>query len=577
MTQAGARPFLRRACFTLLCAALPAQAPRLTLWCRDASGVMIQGAAADAPLPVGSLQKPFVAEAWAATHGGDPPRVRCGPDSGCWLPAGHGELGLAAALARSCNTYYRTLAAEVSLQDLAAALESAGFTRAPATPEEAIGLPGAEGPLRIRPQDLLAAYARLVKEPWIKGEAVRAQVLAGLRESALDGTAKGLGRRGFWAKTGTVPSPDGNPLHTCGLALAVDDTGWALLARLDPGTGREAAAAMAGALARLRPWSRRHAVAGQGARSVEAVEAAPVRVRLFGLLPAPRWEARNLGLVPVRFNTGFLGPGGAAILHRGDRLGPGLLELRDPASGARRRLQGRLEVASRLIAVMDARAYVEGVIAAELPSGAAGLQEQLGAAVLRFLARGPRHSDADVCDDTHCAWFVGRGPRLVWRDGRHAVEAEDAAFAFQDEAWARVARRAQEPGPSQWTAHCGGEPLSPHAVWGGPDFTVTPCPRHTAAHGDPWTRHWSADALARAFGAPVETLAVAWEDGVWTLRVTAASRTRSYRYDDAHRRLAAALGWDALPSPADRVEAEDGGYRATGRGSGHRVGLCLGE
>lgn len=576
MKRTGARLWLR-ACFAFLCVSLASQEPRLTLWCRDASGVMIQGSpynmANDAPIAVGSLQKPFIAKAWAATHEGDPPRVRCGPESSCWLPAGHGELGLSAALARSCNTYYRTLASQVPLAELGAALEGAGFTRAPRTPEEAIGLPGVDGPLRVRPSDLLAAYARLVKEPWAKHDAVRGLVLAGLREAALDGTAKGIGRRGFWAKTGTVPSPDGNPLHTCGLALAVDDTGWALLARLDPGTGREAAMAMADALAQLRPWSKGHAIA----RGVESIERGQVRVRLFDLLGPRAWEARNLGPAPVRFNGAFLGPGGGTILHHGDQLGPGLLELRDPESGARRRLQGRVTMGAHLVATMDARAYVEGVIAAELPSGDAGLQEQLGAAVLRFLARGPRHKDADVCDNTHCAWFVGLGPRLDWREGRHALATSDAPFAFNSAAWDRVARAAREPGPSQWTAHCGGEPLSPHAIWGGADRGVTPCPRHDASRSDPWTRYWSAASLSKAFGGPVDALSVVWPNGVWTLRVKQPSRSLDLSYDDAHRRLAAVLGWDAMPSPADRVMVDADGFTATGRGSGHRVGLCLGD
>ncbi|MBS1767269.1 MAG: hypothetical protein JST05_07710 [Acidobacteria bacterium] len=573
MKMAGARPWLR-ACFAFLCVSLASQEPRLTLWCRDASGVMIQGSMNDAPMPVGSLQKPFVAEAWAATHEGDPPRIRCGPESGCWLPAGHGELGLAAALARSCNTYYRVLAAQVPLPDLGSALEGAGFTRAPRTPGEAIGLPGADGPLRVRPSSLLAAYARLVKEPWNRHDEVRGLVLAGLREAALDGTAKGIGRRGFWAKTGTVPSPDGNPLHTCGLALAVDDTGWALLARLDPGTGREAAMAMADALARLRPWSKGH---GPAVRGVEGIEHSQVRVRLFDLLGPRAWEARNLGPAPVRFNHAFLGPGGATVLHRGDQLGPGLLELRDPESGARRRLQGRIALGAHLVATMDARAYVEGVVAAELPNGAPALQEQLGAAVLRFLAHGPRHKDADVCDNTHCAWFVGRGPRLEWHDARHALAGSDEPFAFGEAAWDRIARAAHEPGPSQWTAHCGGEPLSPHAIWGGADRAVTPCPRHDASRSDPWSRQWRAASLSKTFGGPVESLAVTWPNGVWTLRVKLPSRSLELSYDEAHRRLAAVLGWDAMPSPADRVEADGNGFTATGRGSGHRVGLCLGE
>ena len=577
---------LRAGLLLAACAGAAQEAPRLQIWCRDAAGAMVRGADADAPIAVGSIQKPFVAEAWSASHAGaPPPRFRCGPASGCWLPAGHGELGLGRAMALSCNTYFRQLAAQVPPDALGAALQGAGFLRAPRSPEEAIGLPGPEGPLRVRPQDLLAAYARLVRDPWPVGEPIRAQVLEGLREAALEGTAKGLGWRGFWVKTGTVPSPDGNPLHTCGLALAVDDAGWAMLARLDPGTGRDAALAMSGEVARLRPWSMAHATKTlRGVRSLAQIESGSVRVRLFDLVASPRWEARNLGDAPMAFGGAFLGPGGAQALHAGDRLGPGLIEIRSSDSGARRRFFGRLACAAgragalRLIATLAARDYVSGVVAAELPQGSPGLREQLGAAVLRFLAKGPRHGDADVCDDTHCAWFVGRGPRLDWRDPRHAAEASgDADPGFTDEAWARILEAAQGPGPSQWTAHCGGEPLSPHALWGGPDRAVTPCPRHGPEASDPWTRRWPAPALEKAFGAPVLGLEVAADEGTWILRVRTARGERACRYDEAHRLLAKALGWDALPSPADRVEPSEGGFRAMGRGSGHRVGLCLAE
>jgi len=582
--RCSARGWLLAICACCLAAA---QTPRLRVWVRDASGVMTQGASSDTPITVGSLQKPFVAKAWAATHGGAPsPRFRCDPGSGCWLPAGHGELGLAAALAFSCNTYFRQLAESTPLADLEAALRGAGFTRGPRSAEEAIGLPGPDGPLRIRPSALLAAYARLTRSPWRTGEPLRAEVLAGLREAGLDGTARALGQRGYWAKTGTVPASDGNPLHTCGLALAVDDAGWAILARLEPGTGREAAAALADRLARLRPWAESHATPSRarGPVPVETVESRDVRVRLFDLVPSSRWEARNAGPAPMPMDNGYLGPGGARALHAGDSLGPGLLELRSSASGARRLFNGKLLVrpgtgaSLRLIAILGLRDYVEGVVAAELPNGGAELKEQLGAAVIRFLAQGPRHADADVCDNTHCAWFNGRGPRLDWTDAHHAAVlpgAEDPGFG--DGAWARVLAAAREPGPHQWTAHCGGEPLSPNAVWGNGDTTVTPCPRHSAADCDPWARTWSAAGVDKAFGGAVQSLEIGADRGTWVLRVRTGAGTRAYRYDDAHRALARILGWDALPSPADRVEPVEGGFTVTGRGSGHRVGLCLGK
>jgi hypothetical protein len=81
--------------------------------------------------------------------------------------------------------------------------------------------------------------------------------------------------------------------------------------------------------------------------------------------------------------------------------------------------------------------------------------------------------------------------------------------------------------------------------------------------------------LANAFGAPVQGLAVREADGVWRLVAETADGKRSLSFDDAHRRLAASLGWAGLPSPALRVYKEATGWRAEGVGLGHRVGLCL--
>ncbi len=556
----------------------PRPAPRLDLWRLEGSG-----AGAEAPLAVGSLQKPFVALAWArAFPRRATPRLRCGPGSGCWRPSGHGEVGLARVLAVSCNAYFRALAAEVPPDVLASAFQGEGFQGAPASPEEALGLGAEAGGPRIAPADLLRAYRRLVDEPWSSAEPVRQEVLRGLREAAREGTALGLGRRFAWAKTGTVPATAPGP--AAGFVIVVDAAGGAALARLEPGTGREAASALG------RFWAGRPGPAPR-AQSVSAgVEAAgTVRVRMLDLLGAPRVEVRNLGPSPVPVTGGFLGPGAVRRLAPGTAVGPGLLELRAPALGFLRRLQGRVEVppgggTRAVVASLEVRDYVEGVIAAELPGGPPERQAALGAAVLRFLRRGPRHGPlADVCDSTHCAWFVGRGPRLVWRDGRRAEVPSGApsgaeAFQFSGEAWEAVKAQAREPGPDLWTAHCGGAPLSERALWGQGAAEAWPCPRHGGAgKARPWTRAWGAGDLSKAFGGPVAAMAVAWPGGTWCLEVTTPAGLRRWSYDQAHRRLAAVLGWDALPSPADRVEAAEGAWRALGAGWGHRVGLCLGD
>lgn len=548
----------------LLVRCLSAQEPTLHTWRLEHGRLTSAEGAADAPLAVGSLQKPFVARAWAQAHPDGPwPRFRCAGGDTCWLPKGHGELGLATALARSCNAYFRLLAQATPPRDLADGLLMAGFTPAPATADQAIGL-AAPDLLRIRPSRLLEAYRELVRDPWPLGEGLRRELLLGLREGARRGTAGGLAAWGLFAKTGTVPL-DGP--RTAGLALALDEGDLAMLARLAPGTGAQAATALAAPLAAHRPGT----PVPQGTGDA-------VTVRLFDLLPTRGVAVRNLGAEPIPDGPGFLGPGAERRLRPGDRVGPGRLEVVVAARGLRRRFQGRLRVTGgRLLATLSRRAYVEGVLAAELPHGDPALRLELGAAVLRFLARGRRHVDADVCDSTHCAWFVGEGPRLDWTRADHAREvAEPAPEPLSAAAWERIQALANHSGPAFWTGHCGGAPLTTHRVWGWGGTAAPPCPRHggpTAA----WTRTWRWAEVERAFGPEVEAIALAPAAGVWGLIVTSRGVAKTYGYDEAHRRLAPILGWDALPSPADRLDLLPGAVRVQGVGQGHRVGLCLGN
>lgn len=561
----AALPAASVAAASLVLAAAPRPA-HLDTWRRDAGGAIAGTAAADVAVPVGSLQKPFVARAWAAAHLDEPtPRWLCDGRS-CWRPSGHGTLGLARATAVSCNAFFLALAAETPPAVLRTTLLAEGFVvDGVMTPEAAIGLADS---VTITPRRLLVAYARLTRTPWLAGDTVRREVLAGLRQAAGDGTARGLGRRGLWAKTGTVDAPGRRGLETIGWAVAVDDAGSSTLARLSPGTGRQAAIALGPVLA------------GRAAASA-ATPSGRVRVSLFEALRPRSVRAINRGPAPAAGPRGFVGPGSAAWLQPGDRLGeslwdlslgePALLRRVKAALDVRRSEQGALEV----VAEMAGREYVTGVLGAELPGGTPTQRLALGAAALRLQAQGPRHASADFCDTTHCAWFIGRGPRLRWPSPRRAIAEDEAVRPVEDAEWARMVEASRRPGPMHWTTHCGGRPLSAYAVWGSGDRTAASCPLHAAGTARPWTRSWGDDALARAFDGRVTRIEVAPEDGVFRLLVETPAATRRLLYDDAHRALAAVLGWDALPSLPDRVTRTTAGFRAEGVGAGHRVGLCL--
>ncbi len=139
----------------------------------------------ETPIPVGSLVKPFTALAF----GGPFPQVVCG----------HGRLRFTDALAQSCNAYFLDLAARVDTNALAVVAAKYGISAPQAeTAEARIGL-GTGWP--VAPLALARAYAELATR---SSEPRVAEILAGMEQAALSGTAKALGR-GVMAKTGTAP------------------------------------------------------------------------------------------------------------------------------------------------------------------------------------------------------------------------------------------------------------------------------------------------------------------------------------------------------------------------------------
>jgi hypothetical protein len=152
---------------------------------------------ADKPIPVGSLTKPFVALAYSRTHIRFPRYICAGTSTGCWLPRGHGSLGLEQAPTFSCNSYFLQLAKETSLSSIHQVALDYGLPGAPAraTPAELIGL---DSSWRIAPLDLGRAYVRLAGQPEI------ASIRDGMRRAALAGTARALAAEDAVAKTGTA-------------------------------------------------------------------------------------------------------------------------------------------------------------------------------------------------------------------------------------------------------------------------------------------------------------------------------------------------------------------------------------
>ncbi len=158
------------------------------------------------PLPVGSLIKPFTALAYADTHRFTYPTFTCrGSADGCWLPAGHGRLGIAKAVAGSCNAYFRQLAQRTVPDALIARLQWFGIRAdlAAATPAAMVGYGDA---LKLAPAAVVRGYLELVSRA---GQPGVSPIIQGMRESARTGTGRGVGAAIGGAdalvKTGTAP------------------------------------------------------------------------------------------------------------------------------------------------------------------------------------------------------------------------------------------------------------------------------------------------------------------------------------------------------------------------------------
>jgi cell division protein FtsI/penicillin-binding protein 2 len=153
--------------------------------------------APNVPIPMGSLLKPFTALAYGEQHNYRYPSHTCrGTTTGCWLPRGHGDVDLSAAIAYSCNSFFRMLTADLTAADVSRTATRIGLDgpdRETSGPELAgLGKRWRTSPLRIA-----RAYmelARMRQQPGVS------QILDGLALSAQQGTGQEVHR--------ALPFPD---------------------------------------------------------------------------------------------------------------------------------------------------------------------------------------------------------------------------------------------------------------------------------------------------------------------------------------------------------------------------------
>jgi cell division protein FtsI/penicillin-binding protein 2 len=198
-----------------------------------------------APIPLGSLVKPFTALTYGEHHGFRYPAHICrGTATGCWLPHGHGAVDLPSAIAYSCNSYFRLLTAGMTAFEVSPTAMRFGFE--PPPPETSgPALAGIGNRWLISPLSMARAYLELVRrrdQPGVR------QILVGMAQSAKQGTGAEVDRAlpfpDALVKTGTAMCSHAKRAPGDGFAIVMspsDDPQILLMVRVHGVAGAEAA------------------------------------------------------------------------------------------------------------------------------------------------------------------------------------------------------------------------------------------------------------------------------------------------------------------------------------------------
>jgi hypothetical protein len=199
----------------------------------------------DEPIPMGSLVKPFTALAYGEQHDFRYPTYTCrGTSTRCWLPRGHGDLDLTAAIAQSCNSYFRMLTADLTAADVFATATRFGLDR-PEPETSGPELAGLGTRWRTSPLRVARAYLELVcqrRRPSVS------QLLDGMALSAQQGTGAELHHAfpssSALVKTGTAACTHSQAAPGDGFAVVLtpaDDPKILLMVRVHGVPGAQAA------------------------------------------------------------------------------------------------------------------------------------------------------------------------------------------------------------------------------------------------------------------------------------------------------------------------------------------------
>jgi stage II sporulation protein D len=234
---------------------------------------------------------------------------------------------------------------------------------------------------------------------------------------------------------------------------------------------------------------------------------------------------------------------------------------------------GRAHGGGYRVVEMPLEDYVAGVLAGEAaPRSAPAALQALAIAIRTYTAANlgrHRAQGFDLCDETHCQ--VYRAPTAATQQ---AAEATAGRILLYDGAPASV----------YFSAWCGGYTERPSNVWpGSADVPYLPArPDPACAHLSGWSTELQIKDLDRAlhaagFDGRLRTMSAAARDE--SGRVTALHleglKPSEISGQDLRMAVGNALGWQLLKSTRFSMQAIRGGYRFTGRGFGHGVGMCV--
>jgi len=468
----------------------------------------------------------------------------------CTHPDLHRPMKPAEALAQSCNVYFATIAKRLPRPVFDRILAGLGLPlsdRGVPMPAVALGIDG----IRVAPIALLDAVARVAEDPtrlpW--KPLTLTVVREGLQAAAKNGTAAALSARGVeaLAKTGTTLSGGTSQGLVVGVTPAVHPTtGFVLLA--SGAAGLDAAALAA---ERLRPTK----------RSAPPVPTPfPTKSVDKQVKPADKPIDKPVDKPTVKPIEPTIGPAPPRASMRP-------IETKTLRVGVARQ-GGGYDVKA-----MSLDEYVAGVIAGEQARDSSPAALQALAITIRTfaLANPGRHraDGFDMCDLTHCQ---------VLRKATSATTAAAMATSGQ------ILLYRGAPASVFYTASCGGMTEKPSSVWpGADDPSFLPVREDDACEGQPvWSTELSADDLTRALhsggfrGELRDVRILGRNDSGRAARLHLEGFTPDQiSAQDLRTIVGRTLGWQFIKSTAFDLHRTSSGFRFSGHGSGHGVGLCV--